>query len=1650
MLKLLRILIAGKPQTFLDVQERVRMTFPQQLDVDCLKKVSSQMQILGLTSSNGGTMKKIHNNKMNDHLSFSIKEFQTILQGILTGKNSQRVDVHMTVVIIVIMEFVAEHVFELAGNYVNNLKNDTIIEGDIKVAINADKVLLELLFPDENSEDRTHDHNENRHSSIFSRYTQPHHPLKSSVSLDHGTSSGINGMTLDLNQVSHSHNYKQSSDVNSTSMGTLPDGSMIQQKVPIYEDVVRELIADEKAFLNDIRLITRLFRDTFKDLIKESESSSAANSLPSSPTSLSSPTSPTGQWSVPSSPTHKTGVNAKISEADIDVIFSNISDIEENSINLLCGVEDALEAMTSSDDPVNSSDRSPKSGIESIGAVFEELAEAAEFDVFRTFGPDVMTYRSSTAYSSSFASSSSLQNPNSSSSFSSSSLMSSPASTIVVSKSTERLNQLLSDPWITNTLSTGGQGLIPAVKYVLPKLLNGIVYHAFTYFEYITLLKKLSPSEEDRESFKQAEGLLAPLKTHLEHLTNKKPGKFGQDYLRLSSLDNKSRGIKGKHVQELIDSLEGIEPTLKQQFSEFLHDGLVNKQTRTSPRPTQRRAFLFDGALLLCKGKKGPLLSGHQSKEHELRVKEQFPIKKLDVIDVQDTVVENSCNDQSCNESVGYGNVDRHAHSSNVMNQLQNRLKMMSSSSWGTSTTSLASSLNSSLASSVMGGTQGLAGSTSASLPPNLKYAFEVRLKDSPPETGVILSCPSYEEKYTWMSFLVFLSNKSLLERRLKSFINDEAEKNPLQIPNPDVYVFAQPDSRENIQFHSDAATADTKSHPAAESRFLQGATLVKLVERLTYHKYPDPGFVRIFLTTYRTFCTAHELLDLLIKRFKIPDIESKSREGIKRFEKHYVQPVQMRVLNVIRQWVDQHYYDFARDVDLETKMITFLEESNTVKRSLKKYVDSIMKTISKKRDFNETKETRAEVFTFNGIPPQFEHWIAKSPEEYNLLTIHPIEFARQLTLYEYDLFKRVKPSELVSCAWTKKDKEKKSANLRKMIEFSTNFTYFLEQQIVETKNFEERVAVFSRILEIMLVLRELNNLNGVLEIQSAMYSSAVFRLSTTKKAVNDKLIKALEDANDLTSDHHKKYKELLGSINPPCVPFLGMYLTHIMHIEEGNSDDIIVELTDTSSSQTTSVNNSCSASPAPSGQVISPPASACVSPSPAEAVVEKAEESSGATNTIKLINFYKRRKVAEITGEIQQYQNTPYCLTVHKGIRTFIQNIDPIADLQSKDPKVDENKWMNEIPALPSMQSISREDKNFSHKMDTYFYLLSTYIEPKNAPREKLEFERKWPELNLKSPGIKPSRAPANVSTLSRARTPFVNLTGSSTSSGASTVTASVDSQAQISPTPIQLSHHRTPTDSASNPTTPLSPTAFSGPPSDHSVFASVMIGGHYNTQPPLSPMPLTPTTPSFAFPLPSSPSSGYKDIVAPPLPPRNNRLQRGTSCESESSPPPLPPKGAGPSPRGMSTSTTTPLVNPISSFQSHPNHHPLHFPFQRNNSFSTTSPGSLGSHHHRQTSQGSPASNHNSPHSHGIVASIPAFPLSLRRNSAMEFPLASAPSNRRHSSTTSVAPPSNPPPLPPPLKEGMEELPLLPPRTYKLSTNSSIASNPSPDSAH
>ena len=60
---------------------------------------------------------------------------------------------------------------------------------------------------------------------------------------------------------------------------------------------------------------------------------------------------------------------------------------------------------------------------------------------------------------------------------------------------------------------------------------------------------------------------------------------------------------------------------------------------------------------------------------------------------------------------------------------------------------------------------------------------------------------------------------------------------------------------------------------------------------------------------------------------------------------RNFSQPVQLRVLNVIKHWVDQHFYDFEQpDGHLIDKLEVFLNECSG--KAMHKWVDGIRKKI--------------------------------------------------------------------------------------------------------------------------------------------------------------------------------------------------------------------------------------------------------------------------------------------------------------------------------------------------------------------------------------------------------------------------------------------------------------------------------------------------------------------------------------------------------------------------------------------------------------------------------------------------------------------------------------------------------------------------------
>ncbi|KAK6304844.1 hypothetical protein J4Q44_G00254300 [Coregonus suidteri] len=334
-----------------------------------------------------------------------------------------------------------------------------------------------------------------------------------------------------------------------------------------------------------------------------------------------------------------------------------------------------------------------------------------------------------------------------------------------------------------------------------------------------------------------------------------------------------------------------------------------------------------------------------------------------------------------------------------------------------------------------------------------LKHAFELVGKD---ENCVVFCARSAEEKGAWMAALVTLQYRSTLDRMLDTVLQHEEQAQPLRLPSPELYRFAVHDSEENIVF-------EDRVQSKTGIPIIKAGTVVKLIERLTYHMYADPNFVRTFLTTYRSFCKPQELLGLLIDRIEIPEPEPTEADKqalwngdqpmaaeLQRFRREYVQPVQLRVLNVFRQWVEHHFYDFENDPELRGKLEEYISSIIQLRgKSMRKWVESINKII--KRKMQTQSNGVSHNITFESPPPPIEWHISRlgQTDTFDLMTLHPIEIARQLTLLESELYRAVRPSELVGSVWTKEDKENNSPNLLRMIRHTTNLTLWFEKCIV-------------------------------------------------------------------------------------------------------------------------------------------------------------------------------------------------------------------------------------------------------------------------------------------------------------------------------------------------------------------------------------------------------------------------------------------------------------------------------------------------------------------------------------------------------------------------------------------------------------------------
>jgi hypothetical protein len=321
------------------------------------------------------------------------------------------------------------------------------------------------------------------------------------------------------------------------------------------------------------------------------------------------------------------------------------------------------------------------------------------------------------------------------------------------------------------------------------------------------------------------------------------------------------------------------------------------------------------------------------------------------------------------------------------------------------------------------------------------------------------------------------------------------------------------------------------------------GATLNKLVERITSTRDHDLEFVKTFLFTYQAFTTPEKLLRKLIERYNVvcPEGMPLKEFGIMR------QTIQARVINALRLWVDL-CVDFKDNPSLQDAVLHFIMSVLTVDhpkfcKPLRMNI-LIIKGVVQKKNLKIFREP---------LPP------VKFPDTpssvLSVFDFDPEEIARQMTIIDFSLFAMIKPSELLNQAWQKPKYKYRAQNILRLVERMNNLTLWVATTILSQRDVNERARRIADFVQVGGHLHRLHNFCTLLSILNGLAHPAITRLKKSFAKLDKVTTRKMEELQQLArpGENFKLLREELKRTSNPCIPYLGLYMSDLTFLDNGN-----------------------------------------------------------------------------------------------------------------------------------------------------------------------------------------------------------------------------------------------------------------------------------------------------------------------------------------------------------------------------------------------------------------------------------------------------------------------------------------------------------------
>ncbi len=347
--------------------------------------------------------------------------------------------------------------------------------------------------------------------------------------------------------------------------------------------------------------------------------------------------------------------------------------------------------------------------------------------------------------------------------------------------------------------------------------------------------------------------------------------------------------------------------------------------------------------------------------------------------------------------------------------------------------------------------------------------------------------------------------------------------------------------SKSDVNIWDEPSGAEFITYDDVEKKKVLAATFNKLVELLTSTEEYDRDFLDVFLMTYKAFATAEQLLKKLGERWNAPA----------RIDADLVRRVRLRIGVFLRNYIaSESRLGFKRSV--KDKLERFIRD--VVMAGGGEFValgDGLLKTL------NDTPLGRKRA------PPSLTQPAPKptaiethiSSAQMNFTELSEVEIAEQMSWYLFQIYEQIEHTELFNGNWAKKGGERTSRHVLRMIDYFNYTSTWVATLIVSEKKYKARVKLLEKFVRIAHELRKLNNYHLAMAFLVAFNNSAISRLKWTFAKLPKKVTQMLRDVETLMSmeGSFKQYRGALEQVDTPCVPYVGVALTDLTFVEEGN-----------------------------------------------------------------------------------------------------------------------------------------------------------------------------------------------------------------------------------------------------------------------------------------------------------------------------------------------------------------------------------------------------------------------------------------------------------------------------------------------------------------